>query len=75
MPSLDYIEDARDALQAGDTPHVLLCAVQEGDPRCFVSANIDGKNRLDWFKRRFDEWYERRSKDFLAERGLINGPI
>jgi hypothetical protein len=66
MPSLDYIEDARDALHAGDMPHILLCAVQDGDCRCFRSANVGGKEQLEWFKRRFDEWYEDLSKQFNA---------
>lgn len=56
--TLDNLEDAMDALEKGNHPHVLISGVQDNDPRCVISTCIHTQDQLEWFKRRFDEVYE-----------------
>jgi len=53
----DFIEDAIDSLEKGDSGYILIAA-NYSSPKCHKATNIPSLEHLEWMKKRFDEVYE-----------------
>ena len=63
----DFIDQAADILDEHGAPYLLIAAMGDNDPRCIYAARIHSIEQLEWFKRRFDDFYNRKKSEMTDE--------